>query len=568
MILASFFADIGDALDFILHQRESVAGGVQVGGSQLLDLTGRHLLVTFEAMAFACLLAIPVALWLGHLGRGQLAASTLSNAGRAVPSFAVLVFFSAYLGFGIANLVFAMVLLAVPPIFTNTYVAVRQVDPDAVDAARGMGMTGLQIVRRIELPMALPLIFGGIRTSAVNVVATATLGPFVGVVTLGDPIINANVYGNSGRLGGAIIVAALALAFEVFFAVLQRAVTPAGLKPPPTRRKMRFMKTRPAAAVLLAAAVAVLLAACGGGNDNSSSGSSTSAAGGSSDNAKLIKPIGGAGSTPAITVGSKNFTEEFILGEIYAQALEAAGYTVHKQLNLGSEQIAYKALRSGKVDAYPEYTGTMLTSFYGVKSENVPKDSQKAYQEARTKAAADGVTALAPTPFTDSNGFAMTQAKADSLGVKTLSDLKGKASDLVLAGPPECRQRLDCKLGLEQVYGLKFKKFIPIDLAKRHEVLKSGQADVSLVFTTDGQIKTDNLTLLEDDKQLFPPYNVSLLVRDETIKAHPGMDKVVTRVQEGLTTEVMQELNSRVDLDKQKPAAVARQYLSEAGYIQ
>jgi osmoprotectant transport system permease protein len=230
--------DFADAIDFIFHQRESVGGGVQVGGSQLLPALGTHLQVTGEAVALACAVAIPVALWLGHIGRGELIASSASNVGRAVPSFAVLVFFSAYLGLGVTNLVFAMVLLAIPPIFTNTYVGVRQVDRDVVDAARGMGLSGAQISRRVELPLALPLVFGGIRTSVVNVVATATLGPFVGVVTLGDPIINANVYGESGRLGGAIVVAALALACEVAFASVQRAVTPSGLRISPARPRV------------------------------------------------------------------------------------------------------------------------------------------------------------------------------------------------------------------------------------------------------------------------------------------------------------------------------------------
>jgi glycine betaine/choline ABC-type transport system substrate-binding protein/ABC-type proline/glycine betaine transport system permease subunit len=502
----AFLGTFGDAIKFIFHSRESVGGGDLIGGSHLLPLLGKHLEVTGEAMGIACLLGIPPALWIGHLRRGQLFASTVANAGRALPSYAVVVFTSSFAIFGLStrNLVFAMVLLAIPPIFTNTYVGVRQVDPDVVDAARGMGLTGRQIVTQVELPLALPLVFGGIRTSTVNVVATATLGPLVGVLTLGDPIVNANVYGDAGRLGGAILVAGLALAFESLFAGLQRAVTPRGLKPPPNRRTMSRLRSRPAVAMLLAAGAALVLAACGGGNDNKkSSGSNSSTSGGSSS--KVISPVQGAASTPTITVGSKNFTEEFILGEIYAQSLKAAGYKVKKQLNLGSEQIAYKALKAGKIDAYPEYTGTALTSFYGVKITAVPKDAQAAYELTKQKAANDHVTPLSPTPFTDSNGFAMTQQKASQLGVKSISDLSGKSTKLRLAGPPECRQRPDCALGLKNVYHLSFKSFTTVDLAKRHEVLKNGQADVSLVFTTDGQIKADNLALLADDKHMFPP---------------------------------------------------------------
>jgi glycine betaine/choline ABC-type transport system substrate-binding protein len=311
-------------------------------------------------------------------------------------------------------------------------------------------------------------------------------------------------------------------------------------------------------AVLAVIAVALVLASCGGANSSTSSSS-----GGS------IKRDPANASKPTITIGSKNFTEEFILGEIYAQALQAAGYKIKKQLNLGSEQIAYKALRGGQVDAYPEYTGTALTSFFAVPTQSVPHEARRAWQEAKSKFAAVGLTALAPTPFTDSQGFAMTQAGARKAGnPKTLSDLRTKAPSLVLAGPPECRQRLDCALGLEKVYGLHFKRFIPVDPAKRHEVLLRGQADVSVVFTTDGQIKADKLVLLADDKKLLPPYNAALIVRDRTMKAAgPDFAKVVQEVQKGLTTPVMQELNSRVDLDKQSPAQVATEYLRESGYV-
>jgi glycine betaine/choline ABC-type transport system substrate-binding protein/ABC-type proline/glycine betaine transport system permease subunit len=552
-------------IDFLLHERTSVGGDTQVGGHQLWSLLGTHLAVSGAALLAAVVVALPVALWLGHLGRGQALASAIANAGRAVPTFAVIVFTSTYAVFGLTsrNLVFGLALLAIPPIFINGYVGVRQVDRDVVDAARGMGLTGAQVVRRVELPLALPLVFGGIRTSAVNVVATATLGPFVGVVTLGDWIINANVYGDDGRIAGAIVVALLAIACELVFAGLQRVATPRGLRRQPIPRRKQMRK----AMALVGAALAMLvLAACGSSNDNKGTGAtSTSTAG----TGKLIQSNPANASKPTITMGSKNFTEEFILGEIYAQSLQAAGYKVKRQLNLGSEQIAYKALRAGRVDAYPEYTGTALTSFYNVSTAKVPKNPQQAYAQTKADAAKQGVTAFAPTPFTDSNGFAMTRAGAQKAGGATkLSDLSGKASSLVLAGPPECRQRLDCKLGLEKVYGLHFKRFIPVDLAKRHEVLTTGQADVSLVFTTDGQIKTDNLVLLRDDKKLFPPYNVTLLTRSAAAKAAgPDFQRVVEQVQRGLTTQVMQELNSRVDLDKQKPAAVAHQYLTESGYL-
>jgi osmoprotectant transport system permease protein len=167
---------------------------------------------------------------LGHTGRGELLAISISNVGRAVPSLALIAFFVAYLGVGFTNVTLALVLLAIPPILTNTYVGVRQVDPDVLDAGRGMGLTPLRVIRMIELPLALSSIFGGIRTSAVNVVATATIAPLAGVLTLGDFILSANVYGDDGRLAGAILVALLALAVELAFAALQKVVSPKGLR--------------------------------------------------------------------------------------------------------------------------------------------------------------------------------------------------------------------------------------------------------------------------------------------------------------------------------------------------
>jgi osmoprotectant transport system permease protein len=223
--------EFGDAIDFIFDERESPAGGARVGGlAEMWELMWEHLKLSGAALGIACVASVPLGLWLGHIGKGGFLAINASNVGRAVPTLALIAFFVAFLGVGFTNLTLALVLLAIPPILTNTYTGVRQVDRDTVDSARGMGMTGAQIVRRVELPLALPLIFGGIRISAVNVVATATIAPLAGVITLGDPIINVNTYGDEGRLAAAIVVALLAVVTEVSLGALQRGVTPRGLK--------------------------------------------------------------------------------------------------------------------------------------------------------------------------------------------------------------------------------------------------------------------------------------------------------------------------------------------------
>jgi glycine betaine/choline ABC-type transport system substrate-binding protein len=314
-------------------------------------------------------------------------------------------------------------------------------------------------------------------------------------------------------------------------------------------------------AAIAALACTVLVAACGDDNNDSSTTGASSG--------ELIKRnADNAGTT--ITVGSKNFTEEFILGEIYAQALQAAGYTVKKDLNLGSEQIALKALKGGDVDGYPEYTSTALTSFFDVQPQDIPKDPEQAVSEAEDDFAKEGLVAYPPTPFTSANAVGILKKKADQLGVSKVSDLKGKSQDLTLYGSPECRQRIDCLLGLEKYYGLKFKKFTPVDIGLRYEVLDKGQADLSIIFTTDAQLSTsDKYVTLEDDKKVFPPGNVTFVASKKTSEAAgPDMKATVEQVQKGLTEKVMQELNARVDVDRETPKAAAKAYLRESGYIQ
>ncbi|MBW3653566.1 MAG: hypothetical protein KY433_08240 [Actinobacteria bacterium] len=281
--------------------------------------------------------------------------------------------------------------------------------------------------------------------------------------------------------------------------------------------------------------------------------------------ANKIQPVQGA-SNVSLTVGSKNFTEQFILGEIYAQALDAAGYNVKKDLDLGSELVAYRSLRGGDIDAYPEYTGTALTSFFDVKIADVPKDAAQAYQEAKEAYAKQNITALAPTPFENTYRMAITKATAEKLGNPTkISDLEGKAQDLVVNGYPECRQRIDCLLGVQRNYGLDFKRFLPGN--NPYQVLDSGDADIAFVFSTDGPLSTDKYVVLDDDKSIFPPYNISFTVRNQAAQ-QLGEDgqAVVTNVQKYMTEEIMQELNARVDIDKQEPAAVAGEYLKNFGF--
>ena len=244
----AFLGDFGGAVDFIFNERDSVSGGVQIGGlGEMGDFAAEHLKVSAVAMAAACAISIPTGLYLGHRGKGEFAAVTVSNVGRAVPAVVLLYFFIAYLGIGFTNVAAVLFLLAVPPILTNTYVGVRQIDPEVVDAAHGLGMNDMQVVRRVRLPLAMPTIVAGIRTSTVSVVATATIASLANVQTLGEPIVTPQTYGFEGQLGAAIVVTLLTLLIDALIGGVGQAVTPEGVKlagESPAKRRWFSLPTR------------------------------------------------------------------------------------------------------------------------------------------------------------------------------------------------------------------------------------------------------------------------------------------------------------------------------------
>ncbi len=323
----------------------------------------------------------------------------------------------------------------------------------------------------------------------------------------------------------------------------------------------RSMSARALFAALLALVLVLGVAACGDDDDDNGGG------GGGGPDKIVSNPDNGK---VDLTIGSKNFTEQIVLGEIYAQALQAAGYNVDTALNLGSEQVALQAVKDGEISGYPEYTSTALTSFFNAAPEDVPSDPQQAFEESKADFEKEGLTAFPPTPFASANAVGTLKKTADELGLTNVSDLEGQSEDLTLYGSPECRQRVDCLVGLEDGYGLQFKKFTPVDIGLRYTVLDKGQADLSILFTTDAQLSADadKYVILEDDQKVFPAGNVIFVTTEDVVnEAGPDYEKTITQVQGGLTIKVMQELDARVDIDRQEPAAVAKQYLQESGYI-
>ena len=321
-----------------------------------------------------------------------------------------------------------------------------------------------------------------------------------------------------------------------------------------------------ARAAAAAAAIVVVLLLLGCGGEGSGGGERTPGGG---DRGAPIRPDP-ANAGRRITLGSKGFTESAVVARIYGQALTAAGFDVRYDLNLGLEGKTTRAMQQGRIDAYPEYTGTALSVLLGVPIREVPKDPDEAWALSRRLYAEKlGFSVYERTPFEDSNSVGLLPRVARRIGnPRRISDLAPHDQDLTIAASRECFSRADCLVGLREVYGLEFEEGIVIDVAQRHTVVERGRAEVTIPFTTDGRIAQNRMIVLEDDRNLFPPYNVHLVVRqDAERRLGPGLQDVVERVDDQLTTPMMIELNSRVDLDGERPEDVARTYLRENGHL-
>jgi glycine betaine/choline ABC-type transport system substrate-binding protein len=279
---------------------------------------------------------------------------------------------------------------------------------------------------------------------------------------------------------------------------------------------------------------------------------------------QAVERVPGAQRSGTITVGSKVGPEQLLLGEIYSQALGAAGFHTRRRFGIESTEAAYGALREGRIDGYPEYVGTSLTTLFKVGSEDVATDRAREYRQARAEYAKRGITALAPSPFENALRLGALRATADRLGgIETTSQLARRAGNITLATPPECR---DCAQGLGRAYGARFRRTLESD--QPFEALDQRSADAALLSTTDARLTLPQYTLLADDRDLFPANPVSFGVRDETLRriGREGRE-VIERVQRPLTVEVMREYNSRVVLDGDAPREVAASYLKEAGFV-
>ena len=290
------------------------------------------------------------------------------------------------------------------------------------------------------------------------------------------------------------------------------------------------------------------------------------AACGSSDSSKQTTDASKPGKgKPAVTMGAKNFTEQFILGELYAQALRDKGYDVNLKSNIGSSEIIDKALTSGDIQLYPEYTGVIATELAGTKEQ--PRSEQDTYDIAQKFEDKRGYTLLDRTPFYDADGLAVKPQYAQLHGLRTIADLK-KVGRFSYGAPPENRTRFQGLKGMKQVYGLKQIDFKPLSIGLQYTALDADKIQVAAIFTTDAKLAGGKYSVLEDTQGIFGFQNVAPVVKKQVLDAEgPEFQRTLNAVSAKLTNDAMQSMNAAVDIDKKKPADVAKQFLVANGLV-
>jgi osmoprotectant transport system substrate-binding protein len=303
-------------------------------------------------------------------------------------------------------------------------------------------------------------------------------------------------------------------------------------------------------AVLLALALAI--AGCGGDGDGDGGGTATTST------------AGDAAAAPPLRMGTKNFPEAVLLGELYSQALQAKGVRVVLKPNIGSSEIIHEALTGGALDIYPEYIGVLLSEVANDRSR--PTDPRAAYRAAKAFEERNGFTLLGMTPFSDSNALAVTPRYARQHGLRTIADLGRVAGAVQIGAPPEFSTRFEGLVGLEQRYGLDNLRTTPLAIGRQYPALDTGRVDAAAVFTTDGQLSRKQYVLLDDPRGVFASQHVAPVVSRAALRAHgPQLAQVADAVSRRLSAREMRRMNAAVVLERREPRAVADEFLRQAG---
>jgi osmoprotectant transport system permease protein len=500
--------------------------------AEFTTLLGQHILLVGASTLVAILAGVPLGILAARRPRVGAPIVWLANVVQTIPSLAMFGFllplpFVGGLGARVA--IFVLILYALLPIVRTTTAGLRSVDRVLVEAGTAMGMTPGQLMRRVELPLALPSIVAGIRVAAVIGVGTATIAAAVGAGGLGEYIFRGlSMVDSTVILAGAVPSAVLALAIDGLLTFVER------------RLKNASATTRPGRAATTAGLMLVAVAVAAGS-----------------------LAYGARSGSDAIRIGSKNFTEQIILGEILAQTIETrTSLRVERRLNLGGTFICDRGLRSGDIDAYVEYSGTAQTAIF---HQAVTTSSRQVFDDLRRRYASAGLTLLDPLGFENTFAMLIRGDVASRLGVRTLSQAAPFAPTWRAGFGYEFLQREDGYPGLARTYGLRFSRApTAMDLSLIYRALADGQVDFIAGDATSGLIDAYGFVMLDDDRDYFPPYDAAIVARSPVLLAHPELRDALASLSGRITVADMRRMNRAVDAEHQDPAQVAREFLKRA----
>jgi len=509
--------------------------------------TGEHLLLTGVATAGAILLGVPLGIAAHRFPR--LRGPVTGGAGilQTIPSLAMLAILLALLGkIGVVPAVIALTLYALLPIVRNTLAGLEGVPDETLEAARGIGMTRRQRLRLVELPLALPVIVAGIRTATVVSVGIATLSAFIGAGGLGEFINRGLALSRTDLiLLGAVPAAALALVVDGSIAALQwglrrrrgRGGAGAGGRSRLDRVLRPLALSTPALLVVFGFAAYFFSGA-----------------------------LGGTAGGRTVRIGTKDFTEQLVLGELMAQTVEArTDLEVERRFNLGGSLICHGALKTGEIDLYAEYSGTALTAILDQPAISDPGRAMDLVDlEYRTRFDAAW---LEPFGFDNTYAITVRASFAQEHDLETVSDLASLAKSLSAGFTSEFAERPDGYPGLRRAYDLEFAEVRDLAPALMYEACAKDEVDVICAFATDGRIAALDLKPLEDDRGFFPPYQAAPVVRSDALRDHPALRGALELLGGRLDDETMQRLNYEVDGKGRAPADVAREWLESEGLL-
>ncbi len=497
--------------------------------SEFFSLLGQHVLLVGASTLVAILAGVPIGVLAARRPRVGAPIVWLANVVQTIPSLAMFGFLLPLPligGLGARVAIFVLILYALLPIVRTTTAGLRSIDRVLIEAGTAMGMTPGQLMRQVELPLALPSIVAGIRVAAVIGVGTATIAAAVGAGGFGEYIFRGlSMVDSTVILAGAVPAALLALTIDGALTLIER-----GLQDYGGARRQR-LRSAAAIVLLLGAVVATALA------------------------------VTARESGDVIRIGSKNFTEQIILGEIVAQTVEArTGMRVERRLNLGGTFICDRAVRSGDIDAYVEYSGTAQTAIF---HQPVETDARRVFAAVRTRYADSGLTLLDPLGFENTFALLIRGDDARRLGVRTLSDATGVASSWRAGFGYEFLQRADGFPGLARAYGLTFARSpTAMDLSLIYRALAERQVDFIAGDATSGLIDAYGLTMLEDDRHYFPPYDAAIVARSSVLLAHPAVKEALASLSGRISVADMRRMNRAVDANHEDAADVARAFLT------